>query len=219
MIPPPVPPIGRQAAARLARAELSKPVYHRPVPLAYRIVHTLIGWLGELFRAASRLPGGWWSLVGLAALAVIAGALIIIWTGPLLRARRRPAGLATNGPARTASDHRQSARRHAQATDYAAAICESLRAIAAELDERGVLPTHPGRTADEFAVEAGQALGTHAADLRAAAALFDEIRYGQRPGSRAGYQRMCDLDEAIRTSVARRGRAAAMTAATSGNAP
>ena len=68
------------------------------------------------------------------------------------------------------------------------AICERVRAIAAELDERGVLRPLTGRTADEFAAEAGQALPPYAADLRGAALLFDEVRYGQRVGSLARLQ-------------------------------
>ena len=48
-----------------------------------------------------------------------------------------------------------------------------------------MLPPRIGRTADEFAAEAGRALPVHAEALRDAARQFDEIRYGQRPGSRA----------------------------------
>ena len=87
-----------------------------------------------------------------------------------------------------------------------------MRAIATELDERGVLRPLRGRTADEFAAEAGRALPPYAADLRGAALLFDEVRYGQRAGSRPGYERIADLDTRISAS-ARAGRRAGQTLA------
>jgi len=206
---PPVPGIGRQEAARLAREELSKPVYHPQESLIYRILHAVSGWLDRLFQSASKLPGGWWSLVALAALAVVVVAVVLAWTGPVARSRRRPSELAAGGPGRSARDHRDAAGRFAEAGDYGAAICETVRAIAAELDERGVLPPRAGRTADEFAAEAGQALPGQAAGLRAAALLFDEVRYGQRPGSQAGYLRVRELDGAVSAAAGHAVRATA----------
>ena len=54
-----------------------------------------------------------------------------------------------------------------------------------------------GRTADEFAAEAARALPPHAAELLGAARLFDEVRYGRRPGTRPGYDRVTELDTRI----------------------
>ena len=127
----PIPGIGRQQAARLARDELSKPIYHPQESLTYRILHAIARWLDRLFQSADKLPGGWWSLVALAALAVIVVAVVLAWTGPVVRSRRRPRELAASGPARTARDHRIAARRFAAAGDHGAAICETVRAIAA----------------------------------------------------------------------------------------
>ena len=88
----------------------------------------------------------------------------------------------------------------AAAGDHAAAIIESVRAIAVELEERGVLPPRVGRTANEFAAEAAQPLPGHAAGLREAARLFDDVRYGERAGTAAGYQQVRELDVAIRAA-------------------
>lgn len=203
MTPAPVPGIGRQAAARLARAELARPVYHQHASLTERILHAIAGWLGRLFKSASGLPGGWWSLVALAALVIIVIAVILSWTGPVARGRRRPRDRAAGGPTRSARDHREAARRSAGAADWPAAIIEAVRAIAAELEEREVLPPRAGRTADEFAAEAGQAIPGQAAGLHDAALLFDAIRYGQRPGTEAGYRRVRDLDAAVRAAAGR----------------
>lgn len=201
--PAPIPGIGRREAARLARDELSKPIYHRQESLTLRILHAISDWLNRVFQSASALPGGWWSLVALAALAVIVIAVVLAGTGPVRRTRRRRRELAAGGGARSARDHREAARRLAEAGDFGAAVCEMVRAIAAELDERGVLLPRAGRTADEFAAEAGQAIPAQARGLREAALLFDEIRYGQRPGTEAGYQRVRDLDVVVRASAGR----------------
>ena len=71
-------------------------------------------------------------------------------------------------------------------------------------DERGLLAPRIGRTADEFATEAGRALPPHAAGLLDAARLFDEVRYGRRPGTRPGYDRVSELDTRIAASAVRR---------------
>ena len=203
------PVVGRREGQRLARAELSKSIYHPQPSLAQRAVHFVLEWLSRLFRVTQGLPGGWWGFVVLIALAGLLVAVVLARTGPVARARRRRAEPGATSPARTARDHRAAAARLAQAGDYAAAICERLRAIAAELDERGVLMPRIGRTADEFAAEAGRALPPHAAGLLGAARLFDEVRYGGRPGTRLGYERVTDLDTRIAASAGRRSTATA----------
>jgi Domain of unknown function (DUF4129) len=198
------PGIGRRAAQRLARAELAKPIYHH-LSLAQRIAVAIARFFNAISRGA---PGGWWGLVALAALAVIVTAGLQAWMGPVARAHRGQAPLTPQGQARTARDHRQDAGRLADAGDYAGAIRECVRAIAAELDERGVLPPRTGRTANEFAEEAGRALPAHAAALREAAWQFDEVCYGQRAGTRDSYERLHDLDKQVMASAPRVTRAA-----------
>jgi uncharacterized protein DUF4129 len=158
-------------------------------------------------------------MVGFVVLVVLAATLVAVVLariGPVARARRRRAGPRPAAPARTAGEHRDAATRLAEAGDYAAAICERVRAIAAELDERGILMPRIGRTADEFAAEAGRALPPHAASLLSAARLFDEVRYGQRPGTRPGYERVAGLDTQIAATAGRRGAAGAPAEARAG---
>ena len=206
-----LPVVGRRAGQRLARTELSKTIYHPQQSLTERAVHFVLGWLGRLFRAGQGLPGGWWGSVALATVLVLLVMAVLARTGPVARARRRQAGPGAAAVARTARDHRETAARLAASGDYAAAICERVRAIAAELDERGVLMPRIGRTADEFAAEAARALPPHAAELLGAARLFDEVRYGRRPGTRPGYDRVTALD--TRIGAGRRAAAAHATAA------
>jgi hypothetical protein len=210
---------GRRAGQRLARAELSKAIYHPQPRLTGRAVHLVLTWLNRLFRDAQGLPGGWWGFVVLIALAALLVSMVLTRIGPVARARRRGPGPGAVARPRTARQHRDAAGRLAEAGDYAAAICERVRAIAAELDERGVLPPRIGRTADEFAAEAGRALPPHAAELLGAARLFDEVRYGRRAGTRPGYDRVAALDTRIGHSARGHGAASGAPAGTAAGTP
>jgi hypothetical protein len=191
------PAVTREQGQRLARAELSKAMYHPGVPIAERITNAV----GRLLNAAgAAVHVGWWALVALAALLVIAIAAVLAGIGPIARSRARGRQPMLSPAQRTARDHRQEAERLAAADDYSAAVIESLRAVAVELEERGILPPRVGRTADEFAAEASQPLPGLAARLGEAARLFDEVRYGGRTGTAAGYERVRDLDGQVRAA-------------------
>ena len=204
-------PIGRQAAQHLARQELAKSMYHPRTPF----LTWLHDQLSRLFdNANASVPGGWWAIVALVALAVIVVALMLTRIGPVARSRRRDAlGPLTGAVTLTAREHRDLAERHAAAGDYSGAIEEYLRAVAAGLEERAILQPAPGRTADELATQAGRLLPAHAAELGAAARLFDDVRYGGRAGTAANAGRLRDLEAAIRATQATV-RAAAGTPAT-----
>jgi hypothetical protein len=194
------PPIGRQAAQRLARDELSRAVYHPHKPFLQWLLDEIGGLLSRLLNASSSsVPGGWWGLVALTALLVVVVTVILARIGPVTRSRRRgdPGLLAGTAPL-TARERRDNAERLAADGDYTAAIMEYLRAIAAGLEERGLLVPDPGRTADELAGEAGRLLPAHAEELTSAARLFDGVRYGGLTGTRDGCQRLRDLERAVR---------------------
>jgi Domain of unknown function (DUF4129) len=194
---PPGPAIGRQAARRLARQELSRAIYHPGVPLTVRVERAIARLLDA---AGNAVPGGWWALVALTALGVIAAGAVLAWIGPVARSRPRPSDPVLHGERLSARDHRQNAERQAAAGDFTAAIIESVRAIAVDLEERGVLPARVGRTADELAAEASRLLPDQAVGLSDAARLFDDVRYGTRAGTAAGYERVRDLDTRIRAA-------------------
>jgi hypothetical protein len=202
--------VTRQQGERLARAELSKEMYHPGISLVERIDRAINDLLNGATVTVGR-PG----LVVLAALLAVIIVVVLSWIGPVARSRSRGRiPLLAAGPL-SARDHRQQAERMADAGDYTAAIIESVRAVAVELEERGILPPRVGRTADEFAAEASRPLPDHAASLMAAARLFDDVRYGQRAGTAAGYQQVRDLDAAIQAArpVAAAGAPAAATIA------
>jgi hypothetical protein len=189
--------VTRREGQHLARTELSKKIYHPGVPLTERIEHEIQRLLNS---AGATAPVGWWAIVALAALLVIAIAAVLAWLGPVRRSRSRALDPLLSSGQLSARDHRHKAERMAAAGDHAAAIIESVRAIAVELEQRGVLEPRVGRTADEFAAEAGQSLPGHATELSEAARLFDDVRYGERAGTAAGYQRVRELDVAIQAA-------------------
>lgn len=93
--------------------------------------------------------------------------------------------------------HRRTAQNAASAGDWAEAIRERFRAVISTLDERGLLPERPERTADEAARDAGEILPEHRLALAAAALAFDEVEYGEYVGGPDGYDRIRAVDEQI----------------------
>jgi hypothetical protein len=209
-------PIGRAAAQRLARSELSKAIYHPHESFTQRILDLLGRWLHRLYAAGNSTPGGWWALVALAAIAVIVIAIIMTRIGPIARRHRGADPLIPGNGIVTAREHRSRAALLASAGDYSAAILECVRAIARQLEENGVLTPRAGRTADEIADEAAAALPGDADALRDAARLFDEVCYGQRQGTSDGYQRLRDLDARIAAAETPERHAPALVAAGGG---
>jgi hypothetical protein len=193
--------LGRDEAAQLAREELAKQVYRDAGPgLVERLVRWLLEQAGRLLDGAAGVsPGGYAGLVVvllLVAAAVVAGRLKI---GPLGRRSSREEALFV-GRTRTAAQHRAAADAHAAAGEWAEAVRERLRAVVRSLEERAVLDERPGRTADEAAAEAGRALPSCAAGLRAAAVLFDEVWYGGRPAGPESYAALRDLDAQVQAT-------------------
>jgi len=192
-------PIGRDPAQRLARHELSKAIYHQQQSVPQAIVHAISSFLSWLFsRASQAAPGGGWTLLALAALAVIIIALILGRLGPLAPAARRRAPVLDSGArSLTARQLRESAQACAGEGDFATAILQRLRALAASCEERGILAPDAGRTADELATQAGARYSAQRPGLADAARLFDHIRYGEGTGTRADYERLRDLDDTL----------------------
>jgi hypothetical protein len=95
----------------------------------------------------------------------------------------------------SAAEHRAAAEQSAAAGNWAAAIRHRLRAVARQLEENGVLDPVPGRTATELGRDAGRALPNLAAELLLAADAFNDVTYGERPGTESAYRMIADLDD------------------------
>jgi hypothetical protein len=183
------PGIGRDQARELARRELARSMY-RPSLLS-RWWHDILRWLSGL-----RGPGepNWLALGLLAVVLAVAVLVAFYWLGSPSASRRNGGEPVIGRRPHTAAEYRRTAEQLAASGNYREAIAELVRAIAADLEAREILLAKPARTADELAAEAALAFPAESAELAAVARLFDEVRYGGRPGSQAGYARVQRLD-------------------------
>jgi hypothetical protein len=192
------PGIGRLPAQRLARRELAKGKYGLSFTAHIRAV--IDRWLNSLFGHLG-LHGlavnGWAGIIALAVLLALVVGMVLFLIGPTRRSRRLHSAALLGGGQLSASDHRRLAAEFAASGDFSAAVIERVRAIAAELEARGVLLPRPGRTATELAAEAGTALPDLAASLRDAAELFGRVRYGDVNATRSDYELTERLDAAV----------------------
>jgi len=191
--------LGRDAARRAAREELAKPAYQdaRP-PWTYRALNWVFEQIDKaLSRATEVLPGG---ALGLVIVVLLVAGLIalVVW-------RVRPSGLARSeeslfgtGTTVTAAEHRARADEAAAQSRWADAVRERLRAVARELESRGVLDPRPGRTADELAREAGATVAAVAAPLARAVKVFDDVWYGGRTADASSYAVLVEVDRVVR---------------------
>ncbi|MBB4856411.1 hypothetical protein HNP40_003830 [Mycobacteroides chelonae] len=189
--------IDRDSAADAAQRELAKPIYEHPSPLD-RLVNWIIERLDDLEFRASSLPGGWFTIL-VTTLIVIAAVVLLV------RIARRAVrttggadfGLFESGEL-TAAEHRAAAELAASQGDWSSAIRHRLRAVARQLEERTILTPVPGRTANELAADAGKELPSLAREFRSGAEIFNDVSYGERPGTEQSYCQIAELDDHIR---------------------
>lgn len=200
--------IDSDAAHDAAQRELQKPIYPKP-----GLTERLLDWINELIYrladAGSRLPGGWFTLSVLLILLVVAIIVAIRIARRTMRTNRGSRYALFGQLELSAAEHRATAEQYAAAGDWAPAIRHRLRAVARELEDASVLDAIPGRTATELARDAGKALPALTAELAVAANSFNDVTYGERPGTESAYRVIADLDDHVRFN----------TRASSGTAP
>ncbi|WIX87924.1 DUF4129 domain-containing protein [Amycolatopsis sp. DG1A-15b] len=191
--------IDRDAARRAAEEELSDPKYRDARP---SFLQQIGQWLGEqleklLNSLSSDVPGGIFGVVLIVALLVVLVVVIRVRTGKIAGSAR--AGrVVFGGQRKSAADYRRSAAEAAAAGRFDDAVRDRFRAVVRALEERALLDTRSGRTADEAAAEAGLLLPNVADQLRQGARLFDDVHYGGREGTEAAYRTLTELDERCR---------------------
>jgi hypothetical protein len=116
----------------------------------------------------------------------------------------------------SAAEHRATAEQYAAVGNWAAAIRHRLRAVARQLEENAVLDAVPGRTATELARDAGSVVPNLAAELVQAADTFNDVTYGDRPGTEPAYRMIADLDDHLRFHTPSTATSSAAAAATTG---
>ena len=193
--------LDREAAQRAAREELSRrPYQEAKPPWTYRLVNWVFEQIDKaLSKATEVLPGGALGLVLLALLLLGLTGLVVWRVRPSVVARGDEA-LFGDTAVLTADDHRRAADEAAADGRWADAVRERLRAVARELESRGVLDPRPGRTADELAREAGAAVTSVAAPLARGVRVFDDVWYGGREADARSYAVLVEVDSAVRSA-------------------
>jgi hypothetical protein len=190
--------IDRDAAHRAAQDELNKPIYSKGSAR-----EQLVDWLNEalyrLLQKASSIPGGWFTATVLLILLAIAVIVAVHLLRRTMRTNRGGDYLLFETAQLTAAQHRATAEEYAAEGNWAAAIRHRLRAVARQLEEAGTLNPAPGRTANELARDAGAALPHLSGELSQAATAFNDVTYGEQPGTQATYQMIADLDDHLRS--------------------
>jgi hypothetical protein len=155
--------------------------------------------LFRIVQEGSKLPGGWFTI---AVLLIILAVLIVVAVRIARRTMRTNRGgehALFDSHELTAAQHRATAEQYAAEGNWAAAIRHRLRAVARQLEEDGVLNPVPGRTATELAVDAGTALPDLGGELMQAATAFNDVTYGERPGTESAYRMISELDHHLRS--------------------
>lgn len=191
--------IDRDAAREAAERELTKPIYPRPSPKE-QFLDFVDDLVRQLVLKGSELPGGWFTITVLLIVLAAAVAAAVNVGRRMLRDGHRHQPLF-GSVQHSAAEHRAAAHDAARAGDWGAAIRHGLRAVARELEEAGMLPPAPGRTATELARDAAAALPGPADDLFRAAEVFNDVSYGDLPATPEGYRIVADLDERVRATT------------------
>lgn len=193
--------IDRDAAHEAAQHELGKPIYPK-ASLTERLVDWLNELLYKLIVEGSSVPGGWFTIAVLLTMLVVAIVVAIRIARRTMHTNRGDGYSLFGEHQLSAAEHRAAAEQSAAAGNWAAAIRHRLRAIARQLEENGVLDQVPGQTATELARDAGQAVPNLAAELAWAAGSFNDVTYGERPGTESAYRVIADLDDQLRRHTA-----------------
>ena len=197
--------IDRDAAHEAAQRELAKPIYPK-ASLTDRFSEWLDDLLYRIAQEGSSLPGGWFTVSILLIVLAVAIVVAVRIARRTMRTNRGGDHALFDSQELSARQHRATAEQYAAVGNWTAAIRHRLRAIARQLEEDGVLNPVPGRTATELAKDAGAAVPDLAGELLQAANAFNDVTYGERPGTEPAYRMIADLDSHLRSRGAAAGR-------------
>lgn len=190
--------VDRDTAHQAAQRELDKPIYPKD-SLTQRLQEWIHELLFRLIDKGSSIPGGWFTVSLLLALLVVAIIIAIRVAQRTIRTRDGSDYQLFDAGQLSADQHRAIAERFASEGDWTAAIRHGLRAVARGLEENGTLDPAPGRTANELARDAAARIPHLESELSQAATAFNDVTYGEQPGTPAAYQMIVDLDDHLRS--------------------
>jgi hypothetical protein len=196
------PPVTRSGAQHAATRELSKSIYqHSNEPLVVRAFHAVGRFITHrLASVLNHAPAG--NGGALAVIVIIAALIgIVVWRVGVPRRAQAEGSVLMGAATMKAADHRALAEHAAEQGDWRTAVIERMRAIARELEERGVLEPRAGRTATELAREAATLLPSTAAGLVRSAEVFNTVTYGAGTATADQAAELARTDDAIRTAA------------------
>lgn len=195
MTEPPLDPSPEQAQ-RLLERELLRPEYHR-----HDVLQQLMDWISRFVDGTVRAASGTPPLSAFFAMvAFLLLALGLTWL--LSRARRtaraeRSRAVVAEHEVLTAAELRLRAERALAEGRHGDAVVDGFRALAVRQVERGRLDDLPGATAHEVAAAVGAAHPQARDRVGRTAAVFDEVRYGDRPATPEQAAEVLRLDDAL----------------------
>ncbi|MGH3531231.1 MAG: DUF4129 domain-containing protein [Mycobacterium sp.] len=189
--------IDRDAAHQAAQRELAEPIYLKG-SLTQRSQEFINELLDRLVQKGASIPGGWFTVSVLVILLIAAVVIAVRVARRTMRTHRGNDYQLFDTGELSAGQHRVTAEGFAAEGDWPAAIRHRLRAVARGLEESGILNPAPGRPANELARDAGARVPHLASELSQAATAFNDVTYGERPGTPAAYQMVVDLDDHLR---------------------
>jgi hypothetical protein len=192
---PPVTP-DRDEARRWAEEELSKAQYAQAQPSWLdQLWRDFLDWLSSL-DGDGTTQGSDIAVPVIIALAVLLIVIAIFLVRPRLNAKRKApvAGIYGKDSAVDAATYRKRALAAADDGDWPSAVVDQFRALVRSAEERDVIESRAGRTADEAAGHLGQAFAATQLRLVDAARLFDGVRYGKQAATRSDYDEVRKLD-------------------------
>ncbi|BBX63921.1 membrane protein [Mycobacterium saskatchewanense] len=190
--------IDRDAAHQAAQIELGKPIYGKE-SAGQRFTEWLNEMIYRLLQKAATVPGGWITTTVLFVLLAVAVVAAVHVARRTMRTDRGGDYQLFGAAQLTAAQHRATAESYAAEGNWAAAIRHRLRAVARQLEETGIVEPAPGRTANELARDAGAALPHLNDELSRAATAFNDVTYGEQPGTPDAYRMIADLDDHLRS--------------------
>lgn len=189
--------IDRDTAHQAAQRELDKPIYPKG-SLSQRVHEWIHELIFRIIEKGASMPGGWLTVSLLLILLIAAIVVAVRVARRTIRTRRGGDYQLFDTGQLSAEQHREIAEQFAAEGDWSAAIRHRLRAVARFLEEAAILDPAPGRTANELAEDAGARLPHLASELTQAATAFNDVTYGERPGTPTAYQLIADLDDHLR---------------------
>lgn len=184
--------------------ELAKQPYVQARPNLFdQLVQAFMNWLNSLL---GNVPGAPIDPTGIILVLILVVAVIVaaILVGRPAAARRSALAerrrVFLDDDTRSAAELRAAADAAARAGDWALAVTERFRGLARDLADRTIVPMRPGSTAHELARRAAEPFPDEAEALERAASDFDDVRYLDRTGSEAAWQRTRDLDARLATA-------------------